>query len=268
MPTAKVTGAELYYEESGSGSPLILSAGGLQGKLDSYSEVIGTLAESYRVIVYDRRFGGKSNGALVVQTWDMVCQDVFDLMDALGIDQAFLGGGSFGAAISFGCASRRPERVKAIFPSNIAGGTICDAYLACKLYKSLDMAMNQGIKAVIDAFDLDDRFSPFSPERAQYSPEYRKTLEAMRAEDFAQVMRDTIYAQYDGPYVSLGMTQEALKGIRAPTMIMPGSNDIHPRSLAEKVHRLVPNSEWGEVAPHSDAPRKYTQRVLEFLSQF
>ncbi len=96
MPTASVSGAELYYEELGSGFPVILSAGGLQGKSDSYSEVAGTLAESYRVIVYDRRFGGKSNSPLVVQTWDQVCQDVFELMDALSIDQAFLGGGSSG----------------------------------------------------------------------------------------------------------------------------------------------------------------------------
>ena len=44
----------------------------------------------------------------------------------LGIEQASLGGGSFGAAISFGCAVRYPERVRAIFPSNLAGGVICD----------------------------------------------------------------------------------------------------------------------------------------------
>ena len=31
MATARVNGAELYYEESGSGPPIILSPGGLQG---------------------------------------------------------------------------------------------------------------------------------------------------------------------------------------------------------------------------------------------
>ena len=268
MPFAKVSGGELYYEESGSGEPVVLSAGGLQGNQDSYSEVVAALAGSFRVITYDRRFGRQSNSPLVVQTWDMVCQDVFALMDSLNIDQAFLGGGSFGAAISFGCASRNPERVKGIFPSNIAGGTICDAYLAGKLFHSLDMAMNRGIKAVIDAFDPDDRFSPFSPERAQHDSEYRSSLESMRPEEFSQVMRDTIYALFDGPYVSLGMTAEALKGIRTPAIIMPGSNDIHPRPLAERVHRLVPNSQWGETPPHGEAPQQYTKRVLEFLSQF
>ena len=79
------------------------------------------LSQEHRVVAYDRRFGGRSRSTLVVQTWDMVCEDVFGLMDALGLEQAYLGGGSFGAAISLGCAARQLQRVRAIFPSNIAG---------------------------------------------------------------------------------------------------------------------------------------------------
>ena len=163
MPTAQVNEAEIYYEEAGSGPPLILSPGGLQGVLSSYQPVRAKLAQAHRVIVYDRRFDGQSNSPLVVQTWDLVCQDVIGLMDVLGIEKASLGGGSFGAAISFGCAARYPERVRAIFPSNLAGGVICNAYLAMKLFKSAEMAMAQGIKAVVDAFDPDDRFASFTP---------------------------------------------------------------------------------------------------------
>ena len=267
MATASVNGAELYYEESGSGPPIILSPGGLQGVASSYHPVIDSLSQEHRVVVYDRRFGGQSRSPLVVQTWDMVCNDVFGLMDTLGIEQAYLGGGSFGAAISLGCAVRRPERVRAIFPSNIAGGVICDAYLAAKLFKSMDMAENVGIGPVVDAFDPDDRFSPFSPELAQTDPEYRKGLEAMNTEDFVQVMRDTIYALFDGSYLTLGMTEKALKSVSVPSMVMPGNNDVHPRRLAEAVHRLVPNCRWAEVRPHSEEPEKYTRRVLEFLAE-
>ena len=266
MATAKVNGAEIYYEESGSGAPIILSPGGLQGGASSYQEVVEALSQEHRVVVYDRRFGGQSRSPLVVQTWDMVCDDVFGLMDALGIDQAYLGGGSFGAAISLGCAFRRPQRVRAIFPSNIAGGVICDGYLTGKLFKSMDMAENKGISAVVDAFDPDDRFSPFSPEIAQTDSQYRKTLEAMSTEDFQQVMRDTIYALFDGPYPTLGMPEKALKSIQVPAMVMPGNNDVHPRRVAEMVHRLVPNCRWAEVRPHAEEPGKYTKRVLEFLA--
>ena len=267
MPIAQVHGAELYYEEVGSGPPLILSPGGLQGVLASYQPVIAALSQAHRVIAYDRRFGGQSNSPLVVQTWDMVCQDVIGLMDVLSIETAYLGGGSFGAAIAFGCAVRYPQRVRAIFPSNIAGGVICNAYLAMKLFKSAEMALTQGIKAVVDAFDPNDRFAPFTPERAQYDPPYRRRLEAMPPEDFAQVMRDTIYAIFDGPYLTLGMSEQRLKELRTPTLIMPGNNDIHPRSVAEQVHRLIPNVHWAEVRPHAEEPDKYVRRVLQFLSE-
>jgi pimeloyl-ACP methyl ester carboxylesterase len=267
MPIAKVNGAELYYEEAGSGSPLILSPGGLQGTLASYQPVRAKLSQAHRVIAYDRRFGGQSTSPLVVQTWDLVCQDVIGLMDVLGIEKAHLGGGSFGAAIALGCAVRYPERVRAIVPSNIAGGVICEAYLAMKLFKSAEMAMTQGIKAVVDAFDPDDRFAPFTPERAQYDPQYRRMLEAMPPEDFAQVMRDTIYALFEGPYLTLGMSEKRLRGLRTPTLLMPGNNDIHPRRVAEQVHRLIPNARWAEVRPHAEEPEKYVRRVLQFLSE-
>jgi len=188
-------------------------------------------------------------------------------MDVLGSEQAYLGGGSFGAAIAFGCAVRSPERVRAIVPSNIAGGVICDASLAMKLFKSAEMAMTQGIKTVVDAFDPDDRFAPFTPERAQDDPAYRKTLEAMPPEDFAHVMRDTIYALFDGPYLTLGMNAKRLKGMRTPTLIMPGNNDIHPRRVAEQVHRLIPNAHWADVRPHTEEPDTYVHRALQFFSE-
>ena len=267
MPTAKVHGAEIHYEEAGSGPPIILSPGGLQGRANSYQPVMDALSQEHRVVAYDRRFGGRSRSNLVVQTWEMVCEDVFGLMDVLGLEQAYLGGGSFGAAISLGCAVRQPERVRAIFPSNIAGGVICDSYLAMKLFKSADMAVNHGINKVVDAFDTDDRFSPFTPELAQQDTEYRKALEGMATEDFAQVMRDTIYAFFDGPFPTLGMTKEMLKSIRTPALVMPGNNDIHPRRVAELVHRLVPNCQWAEVPPHSEAPAQYAKRVLKFLAE-
>ena len=89
----------------------------------------------------------------------------------------------------------------------------------------------------------------------------------MATEDFAQVMRDTIYALFDGPFPTLGMTQDMLKSIRTPALVMPGSNDIHPRRVAELVHRLVPNCQWAEIPPHSEEPAKHARRVLQFLAE-
>ena len=87
MSRAKVNGAELYYEESGSGSPIILCPGGLNGVMEHYRPIIGDLSQEHRVVAYDRRFGGQSRSPMVVQTWDLVCGDVIGLMDALNQSQ-------------------------------------------------------------------------------------------------------------------------------------------------------------------------------------
>ena len=189
MPKVKVNGAEIYYEELGQGPAVILSPGGLQGLLESYRPVMEGLSLEHRVIAYDRRFGGQSRSPVVVQTWDMNCQDVLGLMDALEIGTAYLGGGSFAPGISLGCAARYPNRVSGVFASNVAGGIICESYLATKLFRSLDLALVEGMKAVVNAIDRDDRFAPFVPEQVRYDPEFTRNFEEMEPEDYAQVMR-------------------------------------------------------------------------------
>ena len=67
--------------------------------------------------------------------------------------------------------------------------------------------------------------------------------------------------------MTLGMREQRRKGLRTPTLMMPGHNDIHPRSVAEQVHRLIPNAHWAEVCPHAEEPEPYVRRVLQFLSE-
>ena len=59
MPTVPVEGTRLYYEERGSGAPLLLIHGP-GGHLGMFAGVAERLASSYRVITYDRRGFGRS----------------------------------------------------------------------------------------------------------------------------------------------------------------------------------------------------------------
>ena len=200
MPAAKVYGAEIYYEEAGSGPPIILSPGGLNFSLEPYRAVLEGLSQKHRAIGYDRRFGGRSKSPIVVQTWDLCSNDVIGLMDSLGIEQAYLGGGSFGPGISMSCAARHPHRVRGLILSNMVGGIIPSSYLAGRLFRSGAMAVDQGMKAVIEAaFDPADRCAPFLPDRAKSDPEFRKELEAMDPQEFYQIMNDTIRASLRCP---------------------------------------------------------------------
>ena len=112
----------------------------MQGVASSYQPVIEALSQEHRVVVYDRRFGGQSRSPMVVQTWDMVCDDVFGLMDTLGIEQAYLGGGSFRGGHLSGLRGATSGAGAGHLPlQHRRWRHLANAYLAAKLFKSMDM---------------------------------------------------------------------------------------------------------------------------------
>ncbi len=51
-----------------------------------------------------------------------------------------------------------------------------------------------------------------------------------------------------GAFIELrDISQKRLKAIRTPTLMMPGNNDIHPRSVAEQVHRLISHADTSRL---------------------
>ncbi len=109
MPTATVHGAELYYEEHGSGAPLLL-VHGTGGYADLWTPVLDGLARSYRVIAYDRRGFGRSTYAGRVRFGDHA-RDAAALLDTLGASPATVLGWSGGGVVALDLAASVPECV-------------------------------------------------------------------------------------------------------------------------------------------------------------
>lgn len=114
MPKAKVDGIELYYEEHGSGPPLLMVAG-LGGTGSYWGPQIAPFAEHFRVILHDHRGTGQSTpDTRTKYSVEQMAGDVIGLMDALGIEQAHLLGHSTGGAIGQVIAIEQPERLKSV----------------------------------------------------------------------------------------------------------------------------------------------------------
>lgn len=106
----EVPNGSLYYEEAGSGVPLILIHGhSLDRRM--WDEQFAEFARHYRVIRYDLRGYGKSSS----QTEDFQfthAEDLIVLMDSLHISQAHLVGLSLGGEVGADMLGWFPERVK------------------------------------------------------------------------------------------------------------------------------------------------------------
>src|SRR5271154_3633069 len=87
---------ELYYEDHGSGQPIVLIHGYPLSGASWEKQVPALLDAGYRVITYDRRGFGKSSQPAGGYDYDTFTADLHILMDKLDLHDAVLVGHSMG----------------------------------------------------------------------------------------------------------------------------------------------------------------------------
>src|SRR5262245_60995746 len=106
---ADLRGVRVHYAEAGSGDPLVLQHGWPQHWW-AWREVIGPLAERYRVICPDLRGCGWSSAPARGYDKATLAEDLLALLDALGLERVRLIGHDWGAFAGYLACIRRPER--------------------------------------------------------------------------------------------------------------------------------------------------------------
>jgi 3-oxoadipate enol-lactonase len=104
--TIHVNGIELYYEERGSGPPLLIIP-----PLSSTGFTISALEPHFRSITFDNRGAGRSSVPPGPYTTRLMADDAAALLEHLGIERAHVLGFSLGAEIAQELALAYPERV-------------------------------------------------------------------------------------------------------------------------------------------------------------
>jgi non-heme chloroperoxidase len=90
------TPIELYYEDLGSGSPVVLIAGYPFSGASWEKQIAALLAAGHRVITYDRRGFGRSSRPSVGYDFDTLAADLNTLLTTLGLTDVSLVGFSMG----------------------------------------------------------------------------------------------------------------------------------------------------------------------------
>ena len=111
------SGAEIYYEQYGSGTPLLILHGNSQS-LAVFYPFLRTFLTDFQVILMDSRGHGRSrlsvHTALHGFSTEDMADDVIALLDHLHLSSVHLLGFSDGANIGLEIACKYPERLKAL----------------------------------------------------------------------------------------------------------------------------------------------------------
>ncbi len=220
MAKVHCNGIDVYYEEAGSGEPLLLIAG-LGYGLWMWHKMIPGLSKHCQVIAFDNRGAGqtdKPDGPYDVQ---MLADDTAGLLDALGIEKAAVMGHSMGGFVAQQLVLDRPDLVgKLVLSATNFGGPnhipVTPEAMAVILDRSGDPVdvIKRGI-----AVACAPGFADARPQLVDELIAYRLTNPVPPAQYQAQTA------------VGLGlMNAEAafehkLEDVQAPTLILFGEHD-------------------------------------------
>lgn len=113
MPTARINGTEIYYEDSGGDGPALVFSHGFLMDHTMFDAQVAELAEAYRCVRWDERAFGATTAPGDFTYWDSA-DDAIGLLDHLGIERAVLIGMSQGGFLSLRAALAHPDRVLAL----------------------------------------------------------------------------------------------------------------------------------------------------------
>jgi 3-oxoadipate enol-lactonase len=124
MPYTLNNGVRIYWEEHGSGPPMLLVMG-LSFTLDMWFRVVPTLSRTRRVILFDNRGVGRSDVPRGPYSMAAMASDAMAVLDAAGVhERVTLMGASMGGMIVQELALRAEDRFRAL----LLGCTACGPF--------------------------------------------------------------------------------------------------------------------------------------------
>jgi aminoacrylate hydrolase len=260
VPTAHIGDADIYYEEAGSGPPLLLVPG-LSGQGAFWLKQVPDFARDFRVIVHDHRGAGKSTWSRITYSVDQMAADVLRLMDQLGIASAHFVGHSTGGAIGQIIAQDHPRRLQSLVLSATWAGR--DPYFRRLFDSRREILVKLGVESYLRASAL--ALAPpwwVRDNDAALTEQHRQTAAASPPIEVLTSRIDAIVA-FD--------RRARLGEIRTPTLVIVAQDDVvtpafYSDELAARIPgaKLVVLDRGGHFVPQI-VPEPYNAAVGGFL---
>lgn len=261
MPYFRRDNIDFYFEQSGSGRPLIFSHG-LGGNISRVQDL--QKLSGVRLIIYDNRAHGRSRplGDPAKLTFEEMADDMAALLAHLSISGAVVGGVSMGAGIALSCALQHPSRVEGLVLSRAAWldspnpPNLAFAEIIANLVEEV------GPEQALAKFEQTD----YSKNLSQTYPAAAKSLHDVLADWNAEALVACYRAiPASTPVDSLG----ELANLSLPTLVMGNRNDpFHPFEFAEALAMALPKGELQEIPSRSENLAQHEHQFRHFVNQF
>ena len=238
-----VNGIEMYYETRGEGEPLVLLHGG-GGIGANWDLIFKVPPQGYQLIIPDLRGHGRSTNPLPGFTFRQLAQDVFGLLDRLGVERFKAIGLSLGAKTLLHVATQQPGRVEAM------------------VLVSATPYFPEQARAVMRQLTAENHSEAEWQQMRQWhrqgDEQIRKLWSQMNA------LKDS--------YDDMSFTPPYLSTIAARTLIVHGDRDpLYPVHLALEMYSAIPRSYlWvvpngGHGPIFGDRAELFVETALTFL---
>lgn len=271
MPHIKTSdGVSLYYEETGSGAPLIFLHE-FGGHYLSWEPQVRHFSRRYRCITYAARGWPPSDVPNDVAKYSQTraADDCADLMKALGIDKAHLCGLSMGATAGLEFAIRHPGKATALVIAAGGGGGSTDPE-AKKRFKEECEAFarrieKEGMPAMAELYCTSSARNTYRYKDPRGWAEFKQQFADGSATGHAMTMRGV-----QGSRVPFFERTEELKKIAEPMLVVIGDEDDSTHSLAVHLKQHVARSGVLELPKcghtmNLEEPAAFNTAVQDFL---
>jgi pimeloyl-ACP methyl ester carboxylesterase len=238
-----VEGVRTYYEDTGTGEPLILLHGGLC-TAETFDAQTPVLAEHHRVLVPERYGHGRTPDITGPITYENMAQHTVGFIEAVGLDSAHLVGWSDGALVGLLVALRRPKLVRKL--------VLIDQFVTLE-------GAPPGYLPFITAMSADTVPPGFAELYGALSPD---------GPDHFAVVFEKLHRLWTGP---TGIELSDLEHVIAPTLVLCGEEGASTMDHAAEVHRALPASQLAVVPGTShgvamEKPHIVNQLISDFLA--
>ena len=236
MSVFKYSDVSLYYEDFGTGYPILLFApGGMRSSIEFWHkspfDPTVELAANFRVIAMDQRNAGKSTAPISASDgWHSYTSDHIALLDHLGIKRCHVMGGCIGGSYSLGLIERAPDRVSAAVLQQPIG--------LSPQNRDLFFAMFDG---------------------------WGEALRKERPQLGTAALREFCDRMYGGDFV-FNVSREFVRTCKTPLLVLCGNDDYHPTQTSKEIASLAPNGELVESWKTPEVVGATVKRVREFLA--